>query len=152
MMDDTTLMALCVWSEAAGESLLGKQAVAQVIMNRMRLKYESDGTVQGTVLYPNQFSGFWFAFVNNKYVRVAWTHDDAMHRAEAMLARAQHQQIWDVCLDVANEALQGEMPVQAPLLQAVNYLNPAILPKLPAWASPDNELCAVDHHVFYKAA
>jgi hypothetical protein len=66
-----------------------------------------------------------------------------------MLLRAQHQAIWDVCLDVAAEALDGTMPEQPALEKAVLYLNPAILPRLPVWASPDKQLCAVGNHTFY---
>lgn len=150
MMDDATIMALCVLSEAADQPLLGKQAVAQVILNRTRLKYQSDGTITGTVLAPNQFSGFWFAFISGKYTRVAWTHDDALHRAEAMLARAQHQAIWDVCLDVGTEATQGEMRCPDGLQHALLYLNPSIVPHLPTWAAPANRLAAIGQHVFFS--
>lgn len=150
-MDDATLLALCVWSEAAGESVAGKRAVARVVLNRMAAHYMSDGTVAGTVLYPNQFSGFYFDMINGRYTRVCWSRDDAEHRAESMLLRAQHQAIWDICLDVADEALGGTMPDQPELSGAVLYLNPAIIPKLPAWASPAKQLCAVGAHTFYRA-
>jgi spore germination cell wall hydrolase CwlJ-like protein len=150
-MDDQTLLALCLWSEASGEPLEGKQAAAQVVLNRMRLHYMSDGTVPGTVLYPNQFSGFYFDFRDGKYTRVCWSRDDAEHHAEAMLLRAQHQAVWDVCLDVAIDALDGDMPLRPELERAVLYLNPAILPRLPAWASPAKQLCAIGRHTFYEA-
>jgi hypothetical protein len=152
MMDDETLLALCVWSEAAGESVAGKQAVARVILNRMARKYHSDGTVAGTVLAKDQFSGFWFEMLNGKYTRVCWTQDQALEHAQTMLLRAQHQAIWDICLDVAVDALQGALECPASLERAVLYLNPAILPRLPAWATPANELCAVGHHTFYADA
>lgn len=152
MMDDATLLALCIWSEAAGESVAGKQAVAQVVMNRMREKYESDGTMAGTVLYPNQFSGFWFDMIDGRYTRVCWTRQDAEQHAQKMLLRAQHQAIWDVCMDVAEGVLDGTIPPAKSLDQAVLYLNPSILPRLPSWANPAAELCAVGHHVFYREA
>lgn len=150
-MEDATLLALCIHSEAAGEPVAGKQAVAQVILNRMARHYDSDGTVAGTVLAKDQFSGFYFSMINGKYTRVCWTRDDAAHRAEAMLLRAQHEAIWDVCLDVATEALGGEMPANPSLEHAVLYLNPSILPRLPVWASPDKQLCAVGHHTFFAS-
>lgn len=150
-MEDAILLALCVWSEAAGEPTDGKEAVAQVILNRMARRYSSDGTVTGTVLSPNQFSGFWFDFVGGKYTRVCWTLEDAERHAEAMFLRAQHQAIWDTCLDVAIDALGGDLPVNPKLAKAVLYLNPAIIPRLPAWASPAKQLAAVGHHTFYEA-
>lgn len=149
-MDDATLLALCIWSEAAGESVAGKQAVAQVILNRMARHYQSDGTVTGTVLHPLAFSGFWFEMRDGKYTRVCWTLDDAQQHAALMLLRAQHQAIWDICMDVAEAALNGELPDQPPLEKAVLYLNPSILPRLPPWATPDKQVCAVGQHVFYK--
>lgn len=48
--------ALAVYAEARGESFTGQLAVANVIRERMRLKYASDGTVVGTVWRPMQFS------------------------------------------------------------------------------------------------
>lgn len=150
-MDDTTLFALCIWSEASGEPVAGKQAVARVILNRMARKYESDGTVAGTVLYPNQFSGFWFDMRDGKYTRVCWTREDAEQHAAIMLNKAQHQAIWDLCVDVAEDALNGKLPDEPELEKAVLYLNPSILPRLPVWAAPDKQLCAVGHHTFYAA-
>lgn len=150
-MDDATLLAVCIWSEAAGEPTPGKQAVAQVVMNRMREHYESDGTMTGTVLAPLQFSGFWFDFLGGKYTRVAWTREDAEHRAQAMLLRAQHQAIWDACMDTAEGVLDGSIAPAPSLDKALMYLNPAIIPKLPSWASPDKQLCAIGHHTFYSA-
>lgn len=50
------LAAATIIGEAAAEPYAGQIAVARVIRNRMRLKYQSDGTVAGTVLRPFQFS------------------------------------------------------------------------------------------------
>lgn len=47
---------LTIIGEAASEPLEGQIAVANVIRNRMRRQYSSDGTVIGTVLRPKQFS------------------------------------------------------------------------------------------------
>jgi len=149
-MDDTTLLALCIWSEAASESVAGKRAVAQVVLNRMHARYESDGTVAGTVLAPNQFSGFWFSMIEGAYKRVCWTRADAEQHAAGMLLRAQHQAIWDICADVAADALDGKLGADPALSQALLYLNPTILPRLPAWADPANRVAAVGQHVFYR--
>ena len=150
-MDDQTLLALCIWSEADGEPLVGKQAVARVILNRMRAHYESDGTVAGTVLWPNQFSGFWFDFQGDSYVRVCKTRQDAEARAERMLDKAQAEAIWPACVAVAKAALAGALPPAPALERAVLYLNPAIIKHLPTWASADKECCAVGRHTFYEA-
>ena len=47
---------MTIAGEALGEPLIGKIAVAEVIRNRMKRGYASDGTVIGTVLRAKQFS------------------------------------------------------------------------------------------------
>ena len=47
---------LTIFGEARGEPFEGQVAVANVIRNRTRLKYQSDGTIEGTVLHPLAFS------------------------------------------------------------------------------------------------
>jgi spore germination cell wall hydrolase CwlJ-like protein len=152
MMDDTTLLALCIWSEAAGEPDEGKAAVAQVVMNRMARRYQSDATLVGTVLHPLAFSGFWFDFHGDSYVRVAHTLDDAKARAEAMLPHAMRQAVWPECYAIAAAALDGKPVLQnASLDNAVLYLNPKILKHLPVWASSDKLAATVGRHQFYEA-
>ncbi len=51
------LLALCVWREARGESLRGKQLVAWTILNRSHDK-RWPNTIRGVVLQPLQFSSF----------------------------------------------------------------------------------------------
>lgn len=58
LFSDEALAVSTIWQEARGEPFIGKLAVAQVIRNRVLLKYNSDGTVAGTVLAPYQFSGW----------------------------------------------------------------------------------------------
>jgi spore germination cell wall hydrolase CwlJ-like protein len=58
LISDTALAAATIWQEARGEPYQGKLAVAEVIRNRMRFKYSSDGTVAGTVARSYQFSGW----------------------------------------------------------------------------------------------
>lgn len=150
-MTDDELFALCVFSEAAGEPLAGKQAVAHVILNRMRAHYQSDGTVVGTVLHPSAFSGFWYAFRPDGYVRVAHTLEEAQARAAALLATAEHTAVWPVCVLVATQALGGGLPADPELDDAVLYVNPRIISKQPVWATADKKLCAVGRHEFYRA-
>ena len=55
-LDEMALIALTVWAEARGESFRGKVAVCEVIRNRTIYRYESDGTIPGTILHPLAFS------------------------------------------------------------------------------------------------
>lgn len=47
-----------IWAEARGEPFEGKVGVAEVLLNRTGLKFQSDGTLVGTVLHPYAFSSF----------------------------------------------------------------------------------------------
>ena len=75
LFSDEALAVSTIWQEARGEPFLGKLAVAQVIRNRVLLKYNSDGTVAGTVLAPYQFSG-WNTKDPNRVISVLIDTDD----------------------------------------------------------------------------
>lgn len=66
--------AMAVFAEARGESFEGQLAVANVIRERMRLKYASDGTVVGTIWRPMQFS--WTNSGDPQRARVLQVDDD----------------------------------------------------------------------------
>lgn len=58
-MDNDTLLAVAtIWQEAQGATPLEQDLVAQVIKNRMRERFFSDGSVVDTVTRPYQFSGW----------------------------------------------------------------------------------------------
>ncbi len=54
--DADQVAVMTLFGECAGEIFLGKVAVGEVIRTRMLTLYHSDGTVQGTVFKPYQFS------------------------------------------------------------------------------------------------
>lgn len=58
LVPDWVWAVMTIWQECQGEDFDSKVAVAEVIRQRTRLKYMSDGTVPGTVLWPLQFSGW----------------------------------------------------------------------------------------------
>ena len=72
VISDDTLGALCVFAEARGEPYEGQVAVGNVIRNRTRLKFFSQGTVVSTVFQPYQFS---------------WTNTPDAQRAPAIAER-----------------------------------------------------------------
>jgi len=57
LISDDALATMLIWQESRGEPYLGKLGVAEVLRNRTQQKYMSDGTVTGTALFKNQFSG-----------------------------------------------------------------------------------------------
>jgi spore germination cell wall hydrolase CwlJ-like protein len=58
LITDDKLGAITVWQEARGEPWEGKLAVAEVIRRRTATKYDSDGTIAGTIGRKAQFSGW----------------------------------------------------------------------------------------------
>src|ERR1700679_4041202 len=87
-MDDLTTLALCGFEEANLEPDDGLAAVARVVLNRARLKYQSDGGVRGTVFFPNAFSWTAWDMEGGAYVKVAHTPEAVDARAVDLLARA----------------------------------------------------------------
>jgi spore germination cell wall hydrolase CwlJ-like protein len=152
-MTDEDLLALCVWDEARGEPEDGRAAVARVVLNRMKARFHSDGTILGTVLAYDQFSGFWFEMEQGVYRRVCRTAEQARVRAEALLQRAQaNAPLFDACREAARAVMAGDHRGEAYdrlTDDAVLYLNPRIAKA--AWATPDKHLCDIGRHSFYRA-
>lgn len=156
-MDDKTLLALCIWTEASGEPHEGKVAVGIVVWNRIKAHYASDGTMAGTVLRKDQFSAFYFDMIDGRYTRVCATPAAAADRAEALLLRAARDDVWGDCITAADEATTrafGFVPgpqMQKLLAQprAFLYLNPKIASPQP-WATPEAEVATIYNHTFYR--
>lgn len=75
VVDDDTFGALNIYAEARGEVFEGQVAVGNVVRERMRLQYASDGTVVGTVWRPNQFS--WTKSGDEQRIRVLEVDDQS---------------------------------------------------------------------------
>ena len=156
-MTDEDLFALCVWDEAADQPYEGKVAVARVILNRIAAHYESDGTIKGTVLAPNQFSGFWFDMVAGKYRKICFSLAEAEARAEKLLLKATQDTLtWRLCCTAANDAKVGSDFKGGPQYQALAaeprtlmYANLSICS--PYWALPQNRVAVIYQHSFFKA-
>lgn len=150
---DLDLMALCIYLEAGREPDDGKAAVARVIYNRIKKKYESDGTVQGTVLKYDQFSWAWFAYVNGKYTRISNNVQQAYSVAEFKLKHAPAfalSRCAQIVVAVKNGEYKGDLYDKL-TDEAVLYLNPHIIEHLPSWASPAEWICTIGNQEFYKA-
>lgn len=153
-MTDAELLATCIYSEAGGQSDEGKAAVAQVVYNRMKRHYQSDGTLIGTVLHPGAFSAFMFDFVNGVYTRVVATQpidtlqDRMLARAQTMEAHYARQAVWPECLTLADGVVSGKPIMLNPSLKdAVLYVNLDI--SHPVWANKARFLAKVGAHSFF---
>jgi spore germination cell wall hydrolase CwlJ-like protein len=129
LIPDDVLAWITVWQESRGESDEGKLAVAEVIWNRMRTRYSSDGTVAGTCLRPWQFSGMNTDDPNRIPSFKLDTDDPVVQACRAA---------WDL-------AKAGSHTVSG----AVLYLNAKIVPKLPAWVAKSKKVATVGNHDFY---
>lgn len=154
-MDDLTTLALNAFEEANLEPDDGLAAVCQVVLNRTRLKFQSDGTVTGTIFWPSAFSWTAWSMVGGKYEKVAHTPQEVQARAVDLLARAKmYAHPWARAMSIAAEVQAGTYPGAdfAKITPAtVNYLNPAIVPNLPAWADPAKLVAVIGHHSFFHA-
>lgn len=56
LIDEDVWGIINTLAEARSEPYLGQVAIGNVVRDRMKLKYHSDGTVLGTVWWPSQFS------------------------------------------------------------------------------------------------
>jgi spore germination cell wall hydrolase CwlJ-like protein len=133
LISDDALAAATIWQEAAGEPYEGKLAVASVIRNRMKRKYQSDGTVAGTVLKDYQFSGWNTDPKDTLRERSMMLDDDNPVVRECV--RAWKESVYD---DVTNGA--------------VLYFAPKGVKKTPAWAEAPSVkfVKAIHNHHFYQ--
>jgi len=119
------LAALTIYLEARGESFAGKLAVAAVIRNRMKLKYQSDGTVKGTVLKRKQFQPW-----NRQQPHQVLANFNKRRIQDSLLA-------WRLVQDGRN-VVDG----------AVLFYNPQIA-RTPLWAKIGHRVATIGGHEFY---
>lgn len=124
--NDMFCMAKNIYHEAGNQSRLGKFAVAQVTINRMKHPLWRD-TICGVVFEPYQFS-----WANNRSVR--WTTPRA-------------SEAWRESREVAREALSHGFRVKG-LEDAVYYHATYVSPN---WRNVDR-LVRIGAHIFYERA
>lgn len=150
-MTDADALALNCFQEANLEPLDGIAAIARVVLNRAALKYQSDGTIQGTIFHPAAFSWTQYAMVGGHYTKVAVTNADVAIRAADLLRQAKaYTTAWARALDVSGQVMAGTY--SGPLYdlltpETVLYDNLALAQ--PVWATPDKHVCTIGHHDFY---
>ncbi len=152
-MDDRTILALNAFEEANLEPDDGVAAIVRVCLNRMARKYESDGTVAGTVFKHAQFSWAEFAMVDGHYTRVAFTPEEVQARATHLLAQAQaYAHAWSRATDITDRVVAGTYAgalYDALTADAVLYLNPTL--SSAPWATPAKRICVIGRHEFFRA-
>jgi len=123
---DVFCLAKNIFHEAGVENDLGKYAVAQVTLNRMRNpKYPS--TVCEVVMDPYQFS-----WANDRSIR--WTRPKG--------------RIWEQSLQAAENVLIRGYRVRG--LEQANYYHADYVS--PRWRNPEAKIAKVGTHIFYASA
>jgi spore germination cell wall hydrolase CwlJ-like protein len=123
---DRFLLALCIYREARGEPLHGKELVAWTILGRAYdVKHRWPTTIAGVILQPWQFSSF------NK---------DDPNAVQFPIGNASLA-AWNECVAVADHALSSPPPV------VVNHYHVTGLQ--PAWKDDSKVVAVVGAHTFY---
>ena len=130
---DSSLASGTIWTEAEGEPYEDKLMVAEVIRNRTRQKYSSDGTVASTIARRYQFSAL---------------NDDSADniRLIASLKLDDNDPIVKDCLRAWYQATTFNTNLAK---GAVLYYNPQAIPIAPAWVAKSKEVARGKHHIFY---
>lgn len=124
IVTDEQWAVLTIYGEAAGEPYDGKLAVAKTIRNRMRLEYNSDGTVVGTVLAPKQFS----MWNRTPWLWVANADDTKIPTLE--------------CVNAWRDSVDTEVLPDDVVLYHAEYVDPY-------WASKVEFVKQIGRHLFY---
>jgi hypothetical protein len=167
MLTPAQVAQTCIADEAANQPYEGKVAVGSVILNRMKLLYESDGSVTGTVERHFQFSGFWFSMASGHYQQDEFDAAGAATKAQELFNEFSTQPIWSDCarawvdamlwasnMDAGRPAGQGLSFVPGPEFlkldrRTVMYVNPKI--SSPPWATPNKLVATIFQHSFFHA-
>lgn len=121
---DLFCMAKNIYHEAGSESTLGKYAIAQVTVNRMKHPQYPDGICE-VVMQPYQFS-----WANNRSTR--WNSPPASPN-------------WEKSKEIARDVLAKGKRVHG-LDKALFFHASYMTPK---WASAKNRLTRIGGHIFY---
>ena len=124
--DQADYLARTIYGEARGEGIKGMQAVANVVMNRVKAGGWYGASVKDVVLKPKQFS-CWNENDPNRAIILAAN--------DAQLAQAR---------SIAEQAIAGTLPDITG--GATNYHAKSITPY---WAASMTKTATIGNHVFY---
>lgn len=126
------VFALCLWREARGEPIDGKEAIADVILNRAADPRWPD-SIPGVVADPWQFSAF------NPHDPNARRWPDPIRSSPGDWAA------WVECWEIAERKL-----TEGPALPGVDHYHATNI-RRPQWAMGMEQALRVGGHVFYTS-
>ena len=132
-MTQEEIFAKTIFGEARGESLAGQEAVANVILNRVKYAQHHPHiwwgkTIQEVCLKPKQFS--------------CWNKDDKNYRL--LLENLNDNPLYQICLRVAKRAQAGLIPDNTH--HATHYHS---VDCSPVWARHLVPCAEIGRHLFY---
>ncbi len=132
---DVNILARTIYGEARGEyrlcGLAPLMAVANVVMNRVRLRTWFGATVGEVCQKPWQFS--------------CWNDNDPNAKVIANLYLC--DAVFDVCMEVADKVTSGAWP---DLTKGCEHYHRCDMKVLPPWARGVKPVVQIGSHVFYK--
>ena len=131
-MNETEILAKTIYGEARGESVAGQEAIANVILNRVKMNLIHPmwwgKSITEVCLKPFQFS--------------CWNKNDPNH--DLLMQDLSDNKVYQMCLRVAKRALAGFLPDETK--GATHYHTLACNP---AWAKCAVPCAQIGHHLFY---
>lgn len=128
------LMARTIWGEARGETLTGKEAVANVILNRHTLSQRRGKMWWGNTIPDICLKSYQFS---------CWNKLDPNYNKMTAIDESDPQ--FAICQRIAARALNGVLPDHT--FGADHYHTVSILP---SWAEGRVSTATIGHHVFYQ--
>jgi spore germination cell wall hydrolase CwlJ-like protein len=123
-------LAEAVYFEARGEPVKGQQAVAQVVINRLK-----------NPAYPKTVCGVVY---QNKNKRNRCQFSFACDGIRDVVAPGES---WDTAQKIAGDVLNSRVPMLADVGAATHYHATYVRPR---WARRMNKVEKIGHHIFYK--
>lgn len=129
---DIDALARTLYGEARGEGVQGMQAIAWVVVNRVRRgPPRFKDTLLGVVMAPHQFSCWSKADVNSKLCATVNESDP----------------IFALAVYAASSVLSGEV---RDMVGGADHYHATWMRPYPAWAASMKQTKTVGNHVFYK--
>lgn len=139
-MSDIDTLARTIFGEARGEGVVGMEAVAAVIMNRVNADLGNDKKpdwwgegVKAVCLKPWQFS--------------CWNENDP--NREKLVSVTTRDPWFAHAVEIAKRAVKGELP--DPTNQADHYCTETVAPHT-SWAKGKTPVARIGRHVFFRLA
>lgn len=128
------VLARTIWGEARGESKAGQEAVASVILNRVRAADE-----QGVTWWGHDI----ISVCQKRYQFSCWNKDDPNYTK--MQAIDGLDLYFATCLRIARRAVYGQL--QDRTHGATHYHAAGIMP---SWAVREKPVTVIGNHIFYR--